>query len=110
MSDRDFSACVLPKIEVGENLAKAYRRTLGEMFDLPGAVLYPDDRLDDFMLLGKRDWDFMEIIFSLEDTLQISVDLDYDFNFKKSIGEWLQDLYSLTRTDIKDVKIAASDW
>ena len=95
MSDRDFSSSLLSGIEAGENLAKTYRRTLGEMFDLPGAVLYPDDRLDDFMLLGKRDWDFMEIIFCLEETLQISVDLDYDFNLNKSIGEWLKDLYFL---------------
>ena len=101
MNDREFASSVFSSLDLGNNfniefykkLVRAYRLKLEEIFNIPAEKLYPEDRLAEFMHHTKRDWDFLEIIFCLEEILEIPVDVIYNFDCKLSIGKWLIDLF-----------------
>ncbi|MCT7964394.1 MULTISPECIES: hypothetical protein [Oscillatoriales] len=90
LSELGFSGTKLKKV------VKDYRSKLGDMFQVPPEKIYPNDKFGELSRLQPCDWDLLEIVLFLEDSLKVELDDEKvpDWNGTTNVGSWVADLLS----------------
>jgi hypothetical protein len=92
MSDEEFIHRLQISGEVAAKTVKCCRTKLGNTFRVPPDKLYPDDIFRDIINLPTSEWDMLELVFSLEKTLNIEIDEEQVPNWTSkniTLGIWI---------------------
>ncbi len=90
--------------ELAEKTVNVCRSKFGKFYELPPEKLYPDDNFREILRLPTNGWDMLDVVLSLEDTLEIAIYEeqvpDWAFN-DITLGQWITELLSRLERDRK---------
>jgi hypothetical protein len=92
MSDEEFLYRLKLSSEVARKTVKCCRIELGKAYKLPSEKLYPEDIFEDIIRLPTFEWDMLELAFSLEEALDITIDEKHfpDWTARDvTLGKWI---------------------
>jgi len=97
ISDEEF----LQKLQLSDELAlrtvSCVRTELGKFFKIPPTKLYPDDKFREILSLPCWEWDMMELVLALEESLEIDIDEEQVPNWTSkdvTLGKWIVEFLS----------------
>ena len=97
ISDEEFISRVGLSGETVKQAVKCYRSKLGEIYRIPADKLYPDRSFGELIRYPNSGWDMLEIIFILEDTLEVEINEEQVPNWthrQTTLGQWIAELLS----------------
>ncbi|WP_235526272.1 hypothetical protein [Nostoc piscinale] len=92
MSDEEFIQNLKLSHELAKKTVNCVRIQLSKAFGVPSEKLYPDDKFIDIISFPCWDWDMIELLFALEETLKIDIDEEQvpDWTAKNiTLGQWI---------------------
>ncbi|MBD2491441.1 hypothetical protein [Aulosira sp. FACHB-615] len=92
MSDEEFIQNIKLSNKLSTKTVNCIRLELGKSFQVPAEKLYPDDKFIDIISLPCWEWDMIELVLALEETLKIDIDEEQvpDWTDKNiTLGQWI---------------------
>lgn len=96
ISDEQFLRAIHATENFSESFIKCCRSKLGEVFQVDSDKIYPTDTWQTLYKLKPVDWDILEIVFALEDILNIEIEEEKvpTTSPKQPIGVWIAEFIS----------------
>ncbi|MFN6068138.1 MAG: hypothetical protein ACK45T_13370 [Pseudanabaena sp.] len=82
---------------LAQKTVECCRRQLEKAYQVPANKFYPNDSFLDIINLPNSDWDMLELVFALEETLGIDIGEEQVPNWtdkEMTLGKWIKEFIS----------------